>query len=88
MDGAVSLDALEPSPVHFESFQTQDCSVENVEDEVAQDVGGQLFVDQLVDAALPPPKDLRETAELAGVGHVGRVGNCHLGLKFFCFWSI
>jgi len=55
-----------------------ECSpVEDVEDEVAEDVCGQLLVDQFVHAALPSTQDLGEAAEPTGVGHVRRVGDCH-----------
>ena len=52
--------------------------VDQVYDEVDDDVGAQLLVDQLVDASSPLEQDCVEAAEGAGVAHVTAVRHCHL----------
>ena len=84
LDRAIGLDALKPTPVGPVAILAQDCSIENVQDEVAEDVGQQLFIDKFVDAALPPAQDLCEADEPAGVSHIGRVGHGH----FCTSWSL
>ena len=54
-----------------------DGPVGDVDHEVAEDVGQQLLVDQLVHRALPLVQDLHEDAEIAGICHVSGVGHCH-----------
>ena len=52
--------------------------VDQVYDEVDDDVGAELLVDQLVDASSPLEQDCVEAAKRAGVAHVTAVRHCHL----------
>ena len=52
--------------------------VDQVYDEVDNDVGAELLVDQLVDASSPLKQDCVEAAKGAGVAHVTAVRHCHL----------
>ena len=54
-----------------------DGPVGDVDHEVAEDVGQQLLVHQLVHRALPLVQDLHEDAETAGICYVSGVGHCH-----------
>ena len=53
------------------------CAVGDVDDEVGQDVGQQLLVDQLVHWALPFVENLDKNTKTARVGHITSVGDCH-----------
>ena len=52
--------------------------VDQVYDEVDDDVGAELLVDQLVDASSPLEQDCVEAAKGAGVAHITAVRHCHL----------
>ena len=51
--------------------------VDQVYDEVDDDVGAELLVDQLVDAAPPLQQDRVEASKAAGIAHVSTVCHCH-----------
>ena len=55
-------------------------AVGDVDDEVGQDVGQQLLVDQLVDRPLPFVENFHENTETAGIGHITSIGYSH------CCW--
>lgn len=57
-----------------------DHSVGEVDDKVAEDVGQELLVDQLVHRPLPFVENFHENTETAGIGHITSIGYCH------CCW--
>ena len=66
------------------TLRHNDHPVGHVDDKVAGDVGEELLVDELVDAAPPLAHDLVEAAKGARIGHISSVRHCHLSKPTMC----
>ena len=72
-----SPDATLESLVTPLAVGNNDGPVGDVDHEVAEYVGEELLIDQLVHRALPFVEDLDKNSKSAGVGHISGVGHSH-----------